>query len=203
LTAAGLPKGEIVPIVRLAFIVLLATGQLSCGPSIDREEAAVVRAYVDSNLKKLFDHIDFPNRPLKVIYVGGVSAGFQSGWQEFFSELGPALSSDTADSFLRRNDREYPVNAHLKFSIPHVILPEAKVKRVFEGGGGWDALYHEYPVSHGIIWFSRVGFNHEHTQALLYFSNQWQEGAGEGWLVLMQIERGTWREAARTMVWIS
>jgi hypothetical protein len=190
------------PILRIALIVLFVTGQLSCGSSIDREEAAVIRAYVDSNLKKLFDHMEFAHRPLKVIYIGGVSSGFQSSWQKNFSELGPALRSDTADSFLRRNDREYPVNAHLKFGLPHVILPEAKARRILEQQE-WAIFYHEYPVSHGIIWFSRTGFNDDRTQALLYFSNNWDGGAGEGWLILMQKERGTWHEAGSTRIWIS
>ena len=190
------------PIMRLAFLVLLAVAQFSCGSSIDIEEASVIRTFVDSNLKKLFDHVEFKEKPLKIIYIGGVTSGFQPRWQHRFAELGQAVMPDTEESFLRRNDREYALNPHLSFSLTHRIIPEAKAKRVIDQEG-WDFFYREYPASHGIIWFSRVGFDKGRAQALFYFSNHWQSGAAEGWLVLMKKEDGTWHEAGRRMIWVS
>jgi len=190
------------PIPRLAFLVLLAVAQFSCESSIDSEEASVISTYVDSNLKKLFDHVEFKDKPLAVIYVGSVTSGFQPRWQHYFAELGQAVRPDAAESFLRRNDREYAVNPHLSFSLPHRIIPEAKAKRILKQEG-WGSFYREYPASHGIIWFSRVGFDRGRVQALLYFSNHWQSGAAEGWLVLMKKEHGAWHEAGCKMIWIS
>jgi hypothetical protein len=112
--------------LRLAFIALMAATQCSCGSSIDSEESSVIRTYVDSHLKRLFGYDESDDKPLKVIYVCSVTAGFQPRWLEDFSTLGLGVRPDTADSFLRRNDREYDVNSLLSFSIPHVIIPEAK-----------------------------------------------------------------------------
>jgi hypothetical protein len=117
-------------ILRFAFLVLLVVAQFSCGSSIDREEASVIRMYVDSNLKKLFDHDELKEKPLKVIYIGSVTSGFQPRWQKLFAELGQTVSPDTEESFLRRNEREYAVNPRLSFSIPHKIIPEAKINRI-------------------------------------------------------------------------
>jgi len=189
-------------ILRLAFFVLLVATQFSCRSSIDIEEASVIRTYVDSNLKKLFDHVEFKEKPLKVIYIGSVTSGFQPRWQHHFAELGQAVMPGTAESFLRRNDRDYALNPYLSFSLPHRIIPEAKAKKVLDQEG-WHSFYGEYPASHGIIWFSRVGFERGRAQALFYFSNYWQSGAAEGWLVLMKKEHGTWHEAGCKMIWIS
>jgi hypothetical protein len=185
--------------LRLAFIALMAATQCSCGSSIDKEESSVIRTYVDSNLKRLFGYDESDDRPLKVIYVSSVTAEFQPRWLEDFSKLGLGVRPDTADSFLRRNDREYDVNSLLSFSIPYVIIPQAKIKRVLDQGG-WDSVSREYPALHGILWFSRAGFDKGSTQALLYVISGSRLGA-EAWLMLMQKEHGIWREVGRTMIW--
>ena len=154
------------PPLRLALLAVIAATQLSCGFSIDSEESSVIRTYVDSNLRRLFGYDESDNNPLKVIYVGSVTAGFQPHWLENVSELGLGIRADTADSFLRRNDREYEADWSLSFSIPHRIIPEAKISRMLEQAG-WASIYREYPALHGILWFSRVGFDVRRTQALL------------------------------------
>ena len=189
------------PVLRLAFVVVMAIAQSSCGSSIDSEEAAVIGTYVDSNIKQLFGYVESDDKPLKVVYVSSVTSGFQPRWQAYFSNLGTAVQTETADSFLQRNDREYEVNSRLSFTLPHVIIPEAKINRMLEPASTWDSIHREYPALHGILWFSRVGFDIRRTQALLYISSFSRRGGREGWLILMQKERRIWREAGRKMIW--
>jgi hypothetical protein len=188
------------PTHRLLLTVLIAIAQVSCGSSIDSEEAAVIRIFVNSNLNNLFGKIESDDKPLKVIYVANMTTGFQSRHQERFSGLGSAVKRTTADSILRRNDREYEVNSQISFSIPHRVIPEAKIVGILKQGG-WASVYREYPALQGVIWFSRVGFDMERTQALLYFIRASQRTGEEGWLVLMEKAKGSWREAGRKMIW--
>jgi hypothetical protein len=192
---------EDMPLMSLVLIVVMAIAQSACRSSIDSEEAAVIGAYVNANIKKLFGYIESDDNPLKIVYIGGVTSGFQPRWKASFSELGTAVQTDTAESFLQRNDREYEVNSGLSFKIPHRTIPEAKLKRMIEEASNWTSIYREFPALHGIVWFSRVGFDARRTQALLYISNLSQRAGREGWLILMQKERRTWREAGRKMIW--
>ena len=195
--------------VCLSSILLLATIQVSCASFISREEeaviekeeAAVIRAYVDSNLEKLFWEVKHTGKPLRTIYVNSVTARMERDWQKSFSELSPAPASDTVISFISRNDGEYAVNSRLKFSLPHIIMPHTTFQKILEQEDGLNVLYSRDPSYCGIIWISRVGFNTNKTQALFYICCTQKQGDGEGHIILMEKSNGNWREIASDMLW--
>jgi hypothetical protein len=59
-----------------------------------------------------------------------------------------------------------------KFSIPQIVVLISKKEhdKIFSDES-WDTFYQKYPDSPGYIGLSRVGFNSNHTQAIIYFSN--------------------------------
>ena len=132
--------------------------------------------------------------------------------------LSRAASRGTIKSFLQRNDGNYPesqltektlrvigrypINPYIKFKLPHTLITDTEIDQIFSNGG-WREFYRRYPNSRGIVYLSRVGFNSNETQALLYFAHQYTEAAGEGFLVLLKKTQGEWKQIAQTDVWIS
>ena len=50
---------------------------------------------------------------------------------------------------------------------------------------------------------SRVGFNQDQTQALVYIGNQEGPLSGAGYIVLLNKQFGNWELKQKIMVWIS
>jgi hypothetical protein len=68
---------------------------------------------------------------------------------------------------------------------------------------GWKDFNRRYPTAPGIFVVSRIGFDHTHTQAVLYVAKSCSQLCGEGsyfWLVKRD---GSWSVAAKTTVWIA
>jgi hypothetical protein len=179
--------------------------QASCRSSIDIdvEEAAVVRAYVDSNLSKLFWSLKFSGKPLRTICISNSTPGLEPDVPAGISGLSLAPDLDTVNSFLNRNDDRYTVNWQLEFSQPHRIIPQTTIQEIFKQDNARNILYRKYPDCSGFLWLSRVGFNTNRTQALFFicFSPE-PPGDGQGDLILMQKDSDSWGEIASHTVYI-
>jgi hypothetical protein len=134
---------------------------------------------------------------------------------------GVMLAKTAIQCLLKRNDGEYPksqlneqtlkvvgrfpLNRKISFRIPHVLITDQEIDRIFNGGteAGWDEFFRKYPTSRGLVFLSRVGFNGRMTQALLYFTLEYSSGAAEGYLILFDKQSLGWEESAHTLVWIS
>ncbi len=70
---------------------------------------------------------------------------------------------------------------------------------------GWDQFYKIFPGSTGVIEFSRVGFNADHTEALLYMGNQrhWLAGVGYYFVLKKDAPGGKWRISGQAMAYVS
>jgi hypothetical protein len=210
----------------IAFLTIAFTlPQFSCTSNNtfdELEEAAVYRACVnDFYLQKTFSDSRFEGKPFNLIVVSDKTSGFivPFSYNKVISELSPKPDKTTMRSFLERNDGEYaesqlnentlkivgryPLNRHIHFGIPHVLITDSEIERIFIKGSGWDEFFTQYPTSRGLVWFSRVGFNNKKDQALLYFTFGYSSGAEEGFLICLISNRVGWKESTRTLVWIS
>ncbi len=115
----------------------------------------------------------------------------------------PGIAETTLDSFRIRNAEPMTLTNRLPLRLPYVWISEQEVKEIFRDSQGWKRFYERYPGSQGIMEFSRVGFNSDLTQALVYVGNQSDWLAGAGYYVLLVKEGGTWVVRNRIMVWIS
>jgi hypothetical protein len=88
---------------------------------------------------------------------------------------------------------------------PYVLITDQEIDQIFKGQGGarWDEFYRRCPTSRGVVFLSRVGFNRNIAQALLYFTFEYGSEAAEGYLILFDKQSGRWKESALTLVWIS
>jgi len=114
------------------------------------------------------------------------------------------LEDGTADSFRIRNDDAYPVPADMDLGLPYVLLSDAEFEQIFSiNTSGWDVFYTRYPDSPGLTTISRVGFNEDFTQALVYVGTMSYWLAGSGYYVLLEKSLGAWRVDQQVMAWIS
>ncbi len=116
-----------------------------------------------------------------------------NGFNEFENYTKIKLDASLIDDFKKKNANKYKLEN--KFSIPLkvVLISEKKSKDIFRDDVGWLRFYMKYPDSpSGIHEISRVGFNDNKTQALLYkgFYVNWY--AAQGNLILLTKENGKW-----------
>ena len=75
---------------------------------------------------------------------------------------------------------------------------------MFKGGvNGWEKFYKRFPDSGGIVGVSRVGFNLETNQALVYVEHGCGDLCGTGHYMLLDKGESGWKVAKRYMSWIS
>jgi hypothetical protein len=92
-----------------------------------------------------------------------------------------------------------------KFSIPQyiILISEKELNDTFREMDGWDKFYEMYPNSSGVIEISRVGFNNNYSQALVYYGEYSHNLGGHGDLVFLIKEEGKWIIKEQVPLWIS
>jgi hypothetical protein len=208
--------------VPLAMLVgfSLACGSFNKNGSFDeKEEAAVYRSFIDNYfLNWSFSKYQFGDKHIKLLVVSNQTSGFMIpfSYQKDISRLSTKPDDETVKNFLERNDGyypkaqltektlkvigRYPINPHIEFRIPHVLISDAERDQILDNGG-WNEFFRRYPDSRGIEYFSRVGFNKNRTQAILYFVHSNDDEAGI--LVLLNKTQNQWKKIAQTYVYMS
>ena len=116
------------------------------------------------------------------------------------------VAPETTASFLARNATVHPLRSDMSLGVPYVLLSQAEMNAVFYGSvgqDGWQVFRARYPDAQGIQELSRVGFNTNLTQALVYLGSQGDWLAGEGNYYLMKKVNGVWTVDQTVMIWIS
>lgn len=122
-------------------------------------------------------------------------------------DRGTKLDVELYEDFKNKNSHYYILQN--KFSVPQniVLLSKTERDKIFTKKGpffdGWFEFYNKYPDSPGYIGLSRVGFNTDHTYAIVYFSLLVASLIGHGYLILLSKEKGKWSVKKRAMLWIS
>lgn len=114
------------------------------------------------------------------------------------------LSADTLSDFKDRNGQSYPLKASMILERRYILLSEKDKQELFQvNQSGWDVFYNRYPEAPGIITISRVGFNEQMDQALVYLGIQSHWLAGSGNFYLLNKIDGKWVVDQQVMTWIS
>jgi len=110
-----------------------------------------------------------------------------------FQEYTP-LVPELVASFKERNQQPYPLKPVLDFGLDYQLLTQEEVNelRPLDEASGWELLYEKYPNSYGFVYLSRVGFNADFNQALVYISAYHYEQPIEGGYYLMIRQDGRW-----------
>jgi hypothetical protein len=114
------------------------------------------------------------------------------------------VAPETTASFLARNATAYPLRADMSLGAPYVLISQAELDGLFPGGeADWGGFRARYPDAGGYQSLSRVGFNADLTQALVYRGAMADYLAGGGNYYLMNKVNGVWTVDQTVMVWIS
>jgi hypothetical protein len=120
----------------------------------------------------------------------------------------PDLSEETLADFLAKNRKPHPVEPHFTLGGQLDCLSTEDLERIFlpddtTAQAGWDRFYELYPQSEGIVSFSRVGFDANVTQALVYTAQSRDAlyGRGTYWLCVKSGER--WAVLQSNTAWVS
>ena len=104
------------------------------------------------------------------------------------------LEPELIASFKERNKQSYKLKPELDFGVQYQLLTQEDVDelRPLDEASGWKLLYEKYPNSYGFVHLSRVGFNADFSQALVYMESFHYEQAIMGGYYLMFKKDGSW-----------
>jgi hypothetical protein len=110
-----------------------------------------------------------------------------------FQENTP-LALELVASFQERNQQPYPLEPVLDFGVEYQLLTQEYVDelRHLDEASGWKLLYEKHPNSYGFVYLSRVGFNADFSQALVYMDSFHYEQPIRGGYYLMIKQNGRW-----------
>jgi hypothetical protein len=120
-----------------------------------------------------------------------------------FQEYTP-LTPELITSFLEHNQQPYPLKPVLDLKLEYQLLTQEEVDKLrpMDEASNWKLFYQKYPETVGFIHLSRVGFNDNVSQALVYFSQYHYEQPIIGGYYLMTRQDGRW-EVDESMGWIT
>jgi Holliday junction resolvase-like predicted endonuclease len=116
----------------------------------------------------------------------------------------PALKQETFDDFENKNADLYPLDDSFSLEVPVVLLSEDEIHDLMEPkSASWGDKLYEKHNSKGILTLSRVGFNPDMNQALVYIGIYSIYNSGMGYYVLLVKESDNWKIQDIIEAWIS
>ena len=103
--------------------------------------------------------------------------------------------SAVADYEIKNHGQSLLHKSSFKLPVKWDSITDADLRAIFHGHWGeleWTEYYRRFPDSSGFIMLSRVGFNTDHTQALLYTGSRSGPGYGEIHFLFLEKANGTW-----------
>jgi hypothetical protein len=115
-------------------------------------------------------------------------------WRE--KKKGVIIDDSAADDYEAKNGRQWLLNKNsFKLPVKINLITDLDLKAIFHGNWGelqWINYYRRFPDSRGFVMLSRIGFNTEHTQALLYVGSRCGRGCGDIHFLLLEKVNGAW-----------
>jgi hypothetical protein len=180
--------------------------------SLDDEEYVVYAAVIE----RLFagDKVSFDTQsPVKLLVIKDhtgvdrngdrlLAQDLSGGVGDYVRQWTSALSQEAVQDYRIKNNESHQLKGGFSLKIKHVFVQREELEQ-FLKEGRWEEFYKKYPVSGGFISFSRVGFNREKNEALVYFEH-WCGGlCGSG--IYLQLKKGEqgWKVSKVDRAWIS
>ncbi|MEK6285729.1 MAG: hypothetical protein AABO57_08310 [Acidobacteriota bacterium] len=109
---------------------------------------------------------------------------------------GVSLDQSAAEDYEAKNSRQWLLNkASFKLPVKFNLITDLDLKAIFHGHWGeleWIGYYRRYPDSRGFVMLSRIGFNTERTQALMYVGSRCGPSCGDIHFLLLEKTNGSW-----------
>lgn len=191
---------------RYLILVVLSIGLFGCVPTspegmatpsrtVQDETYAVYSAMIEHTILRNVKRTEIEiRRPFTQVVIGKSTVD----GREYLEYEVVGLSEATKQSFLENNAKLGKLENKFVLRVPYVLHENNRVL------GGTEAFYDLYPGAQGLMYLSPIGFNQNHTQALVYVESMLGFGTGSsGYLVLMTKQNGVWQVVSVKGVWIS
>jgi hypothetical protein len=115
----------------------------------------------------------------------------------------PLLSSETANDYKANNIEKFEIKYKLSCAVKYEYSTMEEINGVFKNEMGWAGLKKAFPGLIGYFAFSKVGFNKEKTEALIYTEFWCGNQCGEGAYWLLKRKNNNWFVEQKVGTWIS
>ena len=104
------------------------------------------------------------------------------------------MAPELVTNFTERNQQPYPLAPVLDFGVDYQLLSQEEVDELYpqDKASGWKLFDEKYPDTVGFIHLSRVGFNADLGQALVYIAHYHYQQPLLGGYYLMTRQEGHW-----------
>ena len=120
--------------------------------------------------------------------------GDDEPWRE--KKKGLIIDESAVEDYEARNSQKWLLNkASFKLPVRTNLITDLDLKAIFHGNWGdleWINYYRRFADSRGFVMLSKIGFNTQHTQALLYVGSRCGPGCGDIHFLLLEKTNGTW-----------
>jgi hypothetical protein len=127
------------------------------------------------------------------------------------------LSEGAYSDFHTKNEKSYILDAKLTGIPAWTLLSKAAEDKLFPFANitsitaetekqiedSWKQFYRTYPGAHGILTFSRVGFNSDKSQAVVYMKYDGEGMNHYGEYFLLVRKGGSWELQTKKTIWIT
>ena len=104
----------------------------------------------------------------------------------------PAVSDETINDYLKNNKQDSQLSASMNVGAEYQLLSADEFAEISSQSDWGNVLKEKYPDSNGYMFFSRVGFNNAHDQALIYVGRVYGPLAGEASYYLLEKKDAKW-----------
>lgn len=205
----------LIVIIWASSLVLTALGQSSQKVTtttpkqaviIDDEAYAVYSALLqslyasDAKLLVIDDYVS------GCVPVGKNSEG-ENAWQQSLNSLPgkmPKLSPNTVADFKRQARQCRNLEAKFTLSTKYLLISKQERKQIFakpDTKKAWELFYQKYAGASGYIDLSNIGFNEDHTQALVDTYRKCGAKCGGEKMVFLIKVNGLWSLASTYKIW--
>ena len=107
----------------------------------------------------------------QILIIDHTRADPPRGLEEDVTEyLDNEFAPELVASFRERNQQPYPLKPILDFGLEYQLLSQEEVNKIkpTDEASKWKYFREKWPQAHGFVYLSRVGFNADLSQALVY-----------------------------------
>jgi hypothetical protein len=122
---------------------------------------------------------------------------------ELWSQRMPALLSDTLRDYQASNQQPQVINYALSLERPYAYVSESELDVLIGEFDDWTGFNAKYPDTHVYTFFSKVGFNDDMSQALVYMAHSCGGECGNGNLYLLARRGSRWEIVIMEDLWSS
>jgi hypothetical protein len=113
------------------------------------------------------------------------------------------VSPEVKQEYTQINHTSEKLLSPCRFAPECVTEDVADLALQLKNSKAWVRFFKKYPNTPGIIVVSRIGFNHDHTQAVVYTGYTCGTMCGQGEYARLAKNNGVWVVEDHTVVWIS